>query len=301
MNNYVEMIEKRLSELFDIDRPSAANDKADNTKTLLHAMEYSVLAGGKRFRPTLCLMANSLLLGDNTECLDIACAIELIHTYSLIHDDLPAMDNDSLRRGKPTNHVVFGEAGAILAGDALLNMAYEIMLGNAKKYPQNLNNHILAIEHIAKASGCRGMVLGQWEDINNIDNAHINEETIKLIYSNKTGALITASLLSGLQLCSPTEEQASAIKTFGDNLGLMFQITDDILDIVGKRENIGKTPGKDLDRNKTTFISIHGMEKTKEYLGELTEQAISCIKMFDFTENLIDLTYFMGNRAWGNK
>lgn len=285
-NDYTGLIENRLSELFDIDK---------NSK-LLNAMEYSVMAGGKRFRPALCLMANTLLSGNNEECLDIACAIELIHTYSLIHDDLPSMDNDSLRRGKPTNHIIFGEAGAILAGDALLNMAFEIMLGNAKKYPQNLKNHISAIEYIAKASGHNGMVLGQWEDINNIDNAQINEETLRFIYSNKTGALITASLLSGLQLCSPGEEQINAIRKFGDNLGLIFQLTDDILDIVGKKENIGKTPGKDLLQNKTTFVSIHGIGKTKEYINQLLNQAVSSIKIFDNTDDLISSAYFLYDR-----
>lgn len=286
-NRYIEKIENRLSELFDIDKSSQ----------LLNAMEYSVTAGGKRFRPALCLMANSLLSGDNTECLDIACAIELIHTYSLIHDDLPAMDNDSLRRGKPTSHVIFGEAGAILAGDALLTMAFEIMLSNAKKYPQNLDNHVSAIEYIANASGKNGMVLGQWDDLCNVDNAYIKEETLRWIYSNKTGALITASLLSGLQLCCPNEEQINAVKAFGDDLGLIFQLTDDILDVVGKQENIGKTPGKDAIQNKTTFVSIYGMEKTKEYINQLADHAVSCIKIFDNTQDLASSVYFLQGRV----
>ncbi len=282
------LAQSRLIELFeqDCDCPE-----------FLCAMKYSVLAGGKRLRPVLCLMGNALMGGDAQECLDLAVSVELIHTYSLIHDDLPCMDDDVLRRGKPTSHVVFGEAGAVLCGDALLNMAFELMITNAKKYPGNLLNHIFAMEIIATASGMKGMAGGQWRDIKNVSNTTLTEGDLTAIYACKTGALITAPLLAGLQLNSPTEGQIQALKTFGENIGLVFQITDDLLDVTGTQENMGKTLNKDEDQLKTTYVSLYGEAYCKEYAQRLTEEGIAALCIFDNAAPLMELARKMLNRV----
>lgn len=275
-----EMAEARLKELLTI---------KDTNSTLCSAMNYSVMAGGKRLRPVLNLMANSLLDGDNKESLDIACAMEMIHTYSLIHDDLPAMDNDELRRGKPTNHVMFGEAFAILAGDALLNYAFEVMLANAEKYPSNTLNHIKAMQVVAKGSGVYGMVNGQCCDIEN-EGQILTEKELVYTHEHKTSALINAALLSGLLLCGPTNEQIKAVKTFGTNIGLSFQITDDILDITGDEKLLGKSIGKDKNAKKFTFPTLYGIEKCKKIAEEKTDEAIECLQIFgDKSKDLCEI------------
>ncbi|MEG2882804.1 MAG: polyprenyl synthetase family protein, partial [Christensenella sp.] len=191
MNKYTDIINKRLNELLSL----------ENVNPIIKdAMNYSVSAGGKRLRPTLNIMANALLSGNMKETLDIACAIEMIHTYSLIHDDLPAMDDDDLRRGKPTNHVMFGEAFAVLCGDALLNFAYEVMLKNALRYASNLTSHTKAMLEVATGAGVYGMITGQCGDIEN-EGQILTEVELKYVHTHKTGAIIKSSLLSGLLLC----------------------------------------------------------------------------------------------------
>ena len=274
MNDLLEanknLVEARLLQLLMI---------PDINETLKSAMSYSVMAGGKRIRPQLNIMANSLLDGDVNETLDIACAIELIHTYSLIHDDLPAMDNDELRRGKPTSHVMFGEAFAILTGDALLNIGFEVMLNNALKYPDNLLAHTRAIQAVAAGAGAQGMVSGQCGDIEN-EGQILTERELYFVHEKKTGALIEAALLSGLLLCNPTEQYINALQTFGKNIGLTFQITDDVLDIIGDVKSMGKTVGKDKAAKKFTFPTLYGVDKSLKIAEEKTQEAMDALSIF---------------------
>ena len=270
-----KMIEGRLLQLLAL---------PDINETLKSSMKYSVTAGGKRIRPNLNLMANSLMDGDEKETLDIACAIELIHTYSLIHDDLPAMDNDELRRGKPTSHVMFGEAMAILTGDALLNLGFEVMLNNARKYPNNLPAHIRAMQVIATGAGAHGMVTGQCGDIEN-EGQILTERELYSVHEKKTGALIEAALLSGLLLCNPSEPYINAIGVYGKNIGLTFQITDDVLDITGDEKNLGKTIGKDKASKKFTFPTLYGVEKSIKIAEEKTAEAFAALEIFGARAN----------------
>jgi geranylgeranyl diphosphate synthase type II len=274
MNDLLEknkdLVEKRLAELLKM---------PDINATLASAMSYSVMAGGKRIRPSLNIMSNSLLEGDINETLDIACAIELIHTYSLIHDDLPAMDNDELRRGKPTSHVMFGEAFAILTGDALLNLGFEVMLRNTMAYPENLQAHIKAMQVVAAGAGAHGMITGQCGDIEN-EGQILTEKELYLVHEKKTGALIEASLLSGLLLCRPSEAQIEAIRSYGQNIGLTFQITDDILDIVGNEKDMGKTVGKDKIAKKFTFPTLYGIDESLRIARQKTQDAKDALDIF---------------------
>lgn len=287
LNKYADIIDRRLKELLDL---------KNINPTMKDAMNYSVSAGGKRLRPTLNIMANALLSGNMKETLDIACAIEMIHTYSLIHDDLPAMDNDDLRRGKPTNHVMFGEAFAILCGDALLNFAYEVMLKNALRYASNLDSHTKAILEVATGAGVYGMITGQCGDIEN-EGQILTEVELKYVHEHKTGALIKSSLLSGLLLCNPRQEYIDALTVYGNNIGLTFQIVDDVLDIVGDAKKMGKTLGKDKTSKKFTFPTLYGVEKSMKIAREKTDEAISALKVFGTrAEELSELALFILKR-----
>ena len=271
MSKYVEelreRVEKRLAELLQIRTP----------ELLWDSMAYSVKAGGKRLRPVLHLMAAELK-GSSEENLDIACAIEMIHTYSLIHDDLPALDNDTLRRGRATNHVVFGEAQAILAGDGLLNYAYEVMLQNAARFPENSFAHLRAISLVAAAAGVGGMIAGQVQDVH-LEGEPIGFEELSYIHRHKTGDMITGALLSGLELHDPAEEERRALCLYGENVGLVFQIVDDVLDITAGTE-LGKTVGKDAKSGKTTYPTLFGIEKSMEIASQKTEQAVAALEIF---------------------
>jgi geranylgeranyl diphosphate synthase, type II len=270
MESNKKMVEARILRLLDL--PGI-------NETLRSAMQYSVMAGGKRIRPNLNIMANSLLGGNTQETLDIACAIELIHTYSLIHDDLPAMDNDELRRGKPTSHVMFGEAMAILAGDALLNFGFEVMIANAQRYPANLAAHLRAMQAVAQGAGALGMVTGQCGDLEN-EGQILTERELYFVHEKKTGAIIEASLMSGLLLCNPDEKQLEALRTYGQNIGLTFQITDDVLDITGNVADIGKSIGKDKAAKKFTFPTLYGVEKSLKIAAEKTIEATQALSVF---------------------
>ncbi len=266
------------------------DDSIDIVEPLKSAMRYSVLIGGKRLRPVLTLSANKLLDGDSDEVMPIACAMEMIHTYSLIHDDLPAMDDDDLRRGKPTNHKVFGEGMAVLAGDGLYSYAFEIMLRNSKKYPQNINGHLNSISQMANGAGVNGMVGGQCMDLSCEDNEDAGKEELAFIHKNKTGALITSALLAGLYVCNPTKEQIHAVSQYGHDVGLAFQIVDDILDIVGDQEKLGKPIGSDEKSKKLTYPSLYGMEASRRKVEELYHSACEHISIFgnksDFLKEL---------------
>ena len=282
LNDAVSLINGRLEELF----------KAKQPELLWESMAYSVRAGGKRVRPALNLMAAELIDEDISENIDLACAIEMIHTYSLIHDDLPSLDNDELRRGVPTNHMVYGEAQAILAGDGLLSYAFEVMLENAAKYPENIKNHLQAMRHVARAAGVHGMVAGQVADVM-LEGKQITEEQLGFIHRHKTGDMITGALMSGIQLKNPTEEQLKAVESYGRLVGLVFQIVDDVLDVTAD-ESMGKTLHKDERDGKMTYASLYGVEKAMELAKEHNEAAKAALTIFgDKAKLLCDFADYM--------
>jgi geranylgeranyl diphosphate synthase type II len=245
---------------------------------LKDAMMYSLMAGGKRLRPVMCLLAAGMF-GDEAQALDIACALEMIHTYSLIHDDLPAMDNDDLRRGKPTNHVVFGEAYAILAGDGLLNCAFEVMHKCALRNKNAGLDYLAAMDIIAAAAGTKGMIAGQVADIE-FEGTQQDKDVLEYIHERKTAAMIIASVTSGAVLFNIKPEEQKALETYGACVGLVFQLVDDILDETGTADSLGKTPGKDIDADKQTFVRIFGIEKSMEIAKQKTTEAMHALNRF---------------------
>jgi geranylgeranyl diphosphate synthase type II len=239
-------------------------------ETLHKAMRYSVFAGGKRLRPVLVIAGAEAVGGTRDDVMPTACAMEMIHTYSLVHDDLPAMDNDDFRRGVPTNHKVFGEAMAILAGDALLTYAFGMIAHNFRGRSQGRLGEVLA--DIADAAGCAGMVGGQVADLES-EGKQVTADTVDYIHAHKTGALIRTSLRVGAMVCDATAEQTRALSVAGANLGLAFQIVDDILDVVGSSEELGKTAGKDAAQQKATYPALHGIDASRARAAHLIAEA----------------------------
>lgn len=260
---YRERIELRLD---------ALTSDGSVAPVLSEAMRYSLLSGGKRLRAMLLLECCRLFGGDEGTALDFACAVEMLHAYSLIHDDLPAMDNDDMRRGKPSNHKVFGEAIALLAGDALLNLAYETMLLRCINV-----ECVRAASAIAHGAGVSGMISGQTADILALGSS---ANDLKYIHTHKTGALISASVLAGAYIGHANEQGADALREFGERFGLLFQITDDILDVCGDAEELGKSVGKDAAENKLTYPSIYGVKRSRELAREAAEAAINALASF---------------------
>ncbi len=245
---------------------------------LREAMEYSLKAGGKRLRPVLTLYVCNMLGGDFRRAVPYACALEMIHTYSLIHDDLPCMDDDDFRRGRPSNHKVFGEANAVLAGDGLLSYAFQVMLDAAKAdLSENAINAAIAV---SRGAGVSGMVAGQVIDLasETAENACIDE--LRFIQANKTAAMIKAAVLAGAHIAGASEAQLSALGQFGEAYGALFQMTDDILDVEGDFEGMGKTLGKDQAENKLTYISLYGMDKAKELADKTANDAVEALNIF---------------------
>ena len=240
-------------------------------RKIYEAMRYSLLGGGKRLRGVLCLCGGLIAGGTPEQVLPFACAMEMIHAYSLIHDDLPAMDNDDFRRGKPSCHKQFDEAIAILAGDALLNGAFELMLQAGSK-PENT---LAAMKIIATASGTEGMIGGQVVDIEN-ENKQDSLSRLTYLHRHKTGALISAALLGGYAACGGGDKE-KALSTYAENIGLAFQVIDDILDVTGDEKLLGKPIGSDSENEKTTFVSLKGLEGSKEYASLLTHDAIKAV------------------------
>jgi geranylgeranyl diphosphate synthase type II len=238
-------------------------------ETLHKAMRYSVFAGGKRLRPILVMAGAEAVGGSAEQVMPTACAMELIHTYSLVHDDLPAMDNDDFRRGVPTNHKVFGEATAILAGDALLTLAFRLVADNVR---QTNRSALEVVVDIADAAGHGGMVAGQVADLE-AEGRQVGAETVDYIHAHKTGALIRTSLRVGARLCGATAEQVHTLSVAGADLGLAFQIVDDILDVVASSEELGKTAGKDQIQQKATYPAIHGLEASRARARDLIDEA----------------------------
>ena len=252
----------------------------NNTPTIdeniLKAMTYSLFAGGKRLRPVMLMAAADAMSGNGEKFLPTACAVEMIHTYSLIHDDLPAMDNDDYRRGKLTNHKVFGEATAILAGDALLTHAFDIMTRQEAE-PATL---IAVIREISQASGIAGMIGGQSIDLQS-EGKRLNLKSLRQMHLGKTGALFRASIRSGAILAGANDEQLNDLTQYAENFGLAFQITDDILDITGDEKILGKPVGSDKRNKKSTYVTLMAPEEAR-ILAELTvETAIDALKNFD--------------------
>jgi geranylgeranyl diphosphate synthase type II len=247
--------------------------------TLKKAMEYSLMSGGKKLRPILALSSAEAVGGKDENVLSAAVALELIHTYSLIHDDLPAMDNDDYRRGIPTNHKVFGEACAVLAGDALLTKAFSVLTDNsrAEHDPKKL---ITIIHEIAEAAGVSGMLGGQMADIES-EKSDIGLAALEFIHIRKTGALILASVRSGAILGGGTGDQIERLSEYGKNLGLAFQISDDILDVIGDDATMGKKVQKDHVKGKATYPALLGLSESKKRAEELVEKAIASIEGFD--------------------
>ena len=250
------------------------------TSDLMSAMRYSLFAGGKRLRPILCIAGAEAFGAADNEILPVACALELIHTYSLIHDDLPLMDDDDLRRGKPTNHKVFGEAIALLAGDGLLTEAFGLMSYSAASGTISPDLLVKAIGVIARAAGHEGMVGGQVVDIQ-CEGKVADLPIVEFMHTRKTGALITASVASGAILGRADEAELEAITSYGQKIGLAFQISDDILDIEGDPMTIGKTIGADEQKGKMTFPSVLGLSKSKEIQSEQVQAAIHALDAFD--------------------
>jgi len=260
---------------------NAALDKflpSDKTRpaTIHKAMRYSLFAGGKRMRPALCLAAAAACGGKEADALPLACAVECIHTYSLIHDDLPAMDNDDFRRGKPTNHKMFGDGIAVLAGDALLTQAFEIA-AQAKGWPRYPHRDLIL--EIAKASGSLQLVAGQVAGLEG-EGKKLSVAELKYIHERKTSALLCCSVRLGGMSANCTAAQLKALTDFGYHVGLAFQVIDDILDVTQTSEQLGKTAGKDTRSQKATFPAIVGLEKSRQIAEQLTAKAFAALKTF---------------------
>ena len=248
-------------------------NKGSFNKVIYDSASYSLNIGGKRIRPLIMLLTYNMYKENWREILEFSSGIEMIHTYSLIHDDLPCMDNDDLRRGKPTNHKVYGEDIAVLAGDALLNEAMNVMM----KFSLNHGREALvASQKIAEAAGAEGMIGGQVVDIIN-EGKKISEEELRYMHMKKTGALIKVSIVAGAILGNASEEEIELLEKFGENLGLAFQIKDDILDVIGNTEKLGKKVLSDEENDKTNFISMHGLDYCIKECERLTNESINIL------------------------
>lgn len=247
---------------------------------LYESITYSLFAGGKRIRPILAFASYEACGGNACEMLPQAAALELIHTYSLIHDDLPAMDNDDLRRGKPTNHKMFGEAAAILAGDGLLTLAFDLMSDTELAAVADAENRMRLINIVARAAGPMGMVGGQALDIASEGNK-ITFDLLKDIHGRKTGALITASVQAGALLGNASKAEFAALTTYGERIGLAFQIVDDLLNVTGSAEELGKAVGTDAALQKATYPAFFGVEETRNRARKAVDEAIAALADFD--------------------
>lgn len=248
------------------------------SRQMAEAVNYSMLAGGKRLRPVFMKAMYDMLGGTSEMIRPFMAAMEMIHTHSLIHDDLPAIDNDEYRRGKKTTHVVFGESAAILAGDALLNYAYETAFHafDLSRAPEEMEQAAEALKILGNRTGINGMLGGQGVDVEN-DGREMTKEMLDYIYENKTSALIEASLMIGAVLAGAEKETVETARQIGSRIGIAFQIQDDILDVISSREELGKPVGSDEKNHKTTYVTLEGIEKAEEEAGRLTEEAVGLL------------------------
>ena len=279
LKNRVDYVEKIIGEYLPIEE--------GQQKIIFEAMNYSILAGGKRLRPMIMMETAKLFDNFGAEVKPFMAAMEMLHTYSLVHDDLPAMDDDDYRRGRLTTHKKFGHAMGILAGDALLNYAYEIC-SEAILYSQDMPRAARAFSILSKRAGAYGMVGGQTVDVM-LTDSQIDKETLDFIYKKKTSALLEASMSIGAVLAGANEEQLALVEKMGNKVGLAFQIQDDILDVIGDSEVIGKPVLSDEKNNKTTYVSIYGVEKSREISKALMEEAVGILNYLGDNEFLKEL------------
>jgi geranylgeranyl diphosphate synthase type II len=272
LKRYLLARQKEVDRALDRFLPKASVPPA----TIHKAMRYSLFAGGKRLRPILCLAAAEACGGKSNAALPLACAVECIHTYSLIHDDLPSMDNDDLRRGRPTCHKVFGEGIAILAGDALLTIAFEIATHAKARSRYDLHD---IFREIATAGGSRRLIAGQVADLE-AEGRRINRAQLRYIHENKTAALLTASVRLGAMAANANAKRLTAITAFGRALGLAFQVIDDILDVTQTSEKLGKSAGKDVAAKKATYPAVIGLKKSRAEANRLTSRADAALANF---------------------
>ena len=266
-------------------------------KTVIDSMRYSLTAGGKRIRPMLVIEFAKLCGGSQEAAMPFACGIEMIHTYSLIHDDLPCMDNDDLRRGKPTNHKVFGEAAAVLGGDALLTLAFGTVLSEKSIALNGYEKCAHAARLLADNAGAEGMIGGQIIDMES-ENREVTPERLRIMDSKKTGALIKAACLLGCICAGASPEQFDAAELYAENIGLAFQIVDDILDVTSDEATLGKPIGSDKENNKSTYVSLLGLERCRELCSELTDKALDALDIFTAdTSSLRSLAISMRDRT----
>ena len=271
----------------------------DFQKTVFQAMNYSIKAPGKRLRPILMLETFKMFGGDSKAIEPFLAAIEMIHTYSLVHDDLPAMDNDLLRRGKPTTHAVYGEAMGVLAGDALLNYAFETAISAFRDDPSNYEAIVECLEILSEKAGVYGMIGGQVVDVESEKSQGISREQIDFIYRLKTGALIEAAMMIGAKLAGASKMEVNTVEAIATKVGLAFQIQDDILDIEGDEATLGKPIGSDEKNQKATYVTFAGMDKSKDEVKRLTDEAIDMVKSLpyknQFLEELLEYLVYRKN------
>ncbi|TCP52854.1 geranylgeranyl diphosphate synthase type II [Tumebacillus sp. BK434] len=287
---YLHTMSERIEQAMDLLVPP----KAQYPEALYHAMRYSLFAGGKRLRPVLTLATVEALGGDVEAALPVAVTLEMIHTYSLVHDDLPAMDDDDFRRGKPTNHKVYGEATAILAGDALLTQAFQVLGTIEAKGREAVLLRIVG--ELATAAGSIGMVAGQMADMEN-EGMKADEERLAFIHAHKTGALLTASVRIGAIFAEADADQLQALTSYAQKIGLAFQIVDDILDVVGEAEKLGKAVGADAAHGKSTYPVLYGLEESREMVRRLTAEAHQALQSISLcTNRLQEIADWLVNR-----
>ena len=286
LNEYISMVNNELDRLLPAQKIPQ--------QVVIDAMRYSLLSGGKRIRAVLVLEFCRMCGGDVAAALPIACAVEMLHCYSLIHDDLPCMDDDDLRRGRPSCHIAFGEANALLAGDGLLTLTFETILSSSGLAPEQI---VKAAGVLSKAAGYQGMVGGQTVDLQN-EGKPISGETLEYIHALKTGALIRAAVQMGCITAKADEGLCSAADEYAEKIGLSFQIIDDILDIVGFAQEMGKPVGSDKNNDKTTFATLYGVDKARQMVKTLNDEAKALLKWFpkadefiyEFTDSLTSRT-----------
>ncbi len=288
MNEYIKDIEQELL--------SYLPKNCKYEKNLVDSMKYSLMAGGKRIRPLLTIEFAKLCGGSQTAAMPFACAVEMVHTYSLIHDDLPCMDNDNMRRGKPTNHCVYGEDIALLAGDALLTLAFQTILSEKAVELNDFEKCAKAGKVLAEYAGAVGMVGGQTIDLES-ENKQVSDELLKIMDMKKTGALMVAACQLGCVSAGADSKKLSGAKSYAENIGLAFQIVDDILDVTSDETTLGKPVGSDENNNKSTYVSLLGIEKCKNISRELTQKAIDSLSVFENdTSKLTNLAIYLLNR-----
>ena len=289
LNTYAQNAEKALG--------GYLKESTEDYKVLIEAMRYSLLGGGKRIRAALCQEFCRICGKDEKIALPFACAVEMVHAYSLIHDDLPCMDNDDMRRGKPSCHVAFTEDTALLAGDALQTFAFETAL-SADSEEISPKNIIKAASQLAKGAGCNGMCAGQVLDLLS-EKIPADEQRLREIQSHKTGDLIITACLMGCYAADANEQQISAAITYADCIGAAFQMVDDVLDVTSTEEELGKPIGSDEQNNKTTYVTLFGVEETMEKTGALTEKAKTAVEIFgkdgEFLKQLADYLLYRKN------